>query len=195
VRGFSYNQVVHNLVLTRFLVAAKVWSKTHPDYKLSQTYLYYEIANLPGFRVKKEFTVIPDAWLLFERRKKIEGINAFPILLEIDRGMEYEKRFKEHVRGRMEFIKRDGAYSQIFGTPSVTIVYATTGQTPEYREARRRAMSVWTKEVLAELGKESWASVFLIGSLEPERIYETALFDSPMWFSPGSDKPVPLLPA
>jgi hypothetical protein len=189
VRGFSYNQVIHNLVLTRFLVAAHAWSKTHPDYKLSQIRMYYELAK----ETEKSGSVVPDAWLLFERREKTAGINAFPILLEIDRGMEYEQKFKQHVRGRMEFIKRDGAYSQIFGTPSVTIVYATTGTTPEYREARRRAMSVWTMEVLRELGKESWASVFLFGSLEPDRIYETPLFDGAMWYQPGSKTPIPLL--
>jgi hypothetical protein len=189
VRGFSYNQVMHNLVLTRFLVAAHTWSKTHPDYKLSQIRMYYELAK----EAVKSGSVVPDAWLLFERRQKIDGINAFPILLEIDRGMEYEKRFKEHVRGRLEFIKRDGAYSQIFGTPSVTIVYATTGHTPEYREVRRREISVWTKEVLQALNKESWASVFLFGSLEPDRIYETPLFDSPLWYQPGSKTPIHLL--
>src|SRR4051812_38755246 len=87
-----------------------------------------------------------------------------------------------------------GAYSQIFGTPAVTIVYATTGTTPEYREARRRAMSAWTKEVLQELDKENWASVFLFGSLEPDTIYETPLFDGAMWYQPGSKTPISLFP-
>jgi hypothetical protein len=191
VRGFSYNQVLHNLILTRFLVAARTWSKTHPDYCLSQIRMYYELAK----EAEKSGSVVPDAWLLFERRQKIDGINAFPILLEIDRGMEHQQKFKQHVRGRMEFIKKDGAYSRIFGTPSVTIVYATTGTTPEYREARRHNMSVWTLEVLQEKKAhwEQWAAMFRFGSLEPDRIYETPLFDSSMWYQPGATTPVSLL--
>jgi len=57
--------------------------------------------------------VVPDAWLLIERVR--EGApERFPVLLEIDRGTEYQRRFKEHVLSRAEFI-RSGGYERLFG--------------------------------------------------------------------------------
>jgi hypothetical protein len=72
------------------------------------------------------------------------------------------------------------------------IAYATTGQTPEYRETRRRAMCTWAREVLAELGKAGWASVFRFHSLSLEEIYSAAIFEAPVWYRPDLPSPMPL---
>jgi hypothetical protein len=53
-----------------------------------------------------------------------------------------------------------GRWPKSSGTQAVIIAYATTGQTPEYRETRRATMCTWTMEVLEELEKENWAGIF-----------------------------------
>jgi hypothetical protein len=77
----------------------------------------------------------------------------------------------------------------------VTIAYATTGERPEYVQPRLRAMRAWTREVLSELDRESWGSVFRFTGLSLDRVYETPLFDEPVWLRPDEEKPVPLLTA
>jgi hypothetical protein len=199
LKHFSYSQVVHNLVLTRFLVSAHVWALKQPAFRLAQTRIGYDLASeaamvTVGKGEKKEVVkVIPDAWLLFERLKNGRHEHYFPVLLEIDRGMEHQQRFKQHVRSRVEFIKKGGGYSKLFGTEAVMIAYATTGQTPEYRETRRRALCAWTKEVLTELGKAGWAPVFRFHSLCLEEIYKTPIFEAPLWYRPDLPSPMPLL--
>ncbi|MGH8654488.1 MAG: hypothetical protein ACREYE_21000, partial [Gammaproteobacteria bacterium] len=83
-------------------------------------------------------------------------------------------------------------YRQLFHTNAVVIAYVTTGQTPEYRETRRKAICRFTMEVLKELGKESWASIFRVCSTTLEDIYQTPFFDEPIWYRPDSPTPVPL---
>jgi hypothetical protein len=201
VRHLSYGQLLHSLILTRFLVAAAVWAGKHPDVRLAQIRTCYELAQASPTvaqaqaRGKAPRKVIPDAWLLFERRKEGAPACFFPLLLEIDRGMEYQHKFKEHVRARIAFVKQGGAYTQLFGQSAVTIAYVTTGQRPEYRESRRAAMCAWTQEILAEQKKERWASVFRFHSLALEDIYTSNLFEEPVWYRPDSTLPVGLLGA
>jgi len=132
--------------------------------------------------------VIPDGWLLFESG---DG-EKFPILLEIDRGTEYQERFKQHLKARIEFI-RSGVYARVFQTPAVVVAYVTTGQIPEYRESRRTTMQRWTQELLAHLDLADWASRFRFASVEYDKLYTTPLFDAPMWYRPDDPTPVPLL--
>jgi hypothetical protein len=204
LRFLSRGQVVHSLLLTRFLVAAHRWGKTQSDFKLSRTRISYSLASAPGkVSVPKQgssvtkqakITVIPDAWLLFEKLKHGAHEHWFPVLLEIDRGKEYRDKFKDHVRSRIEFI-RSGEYKKMFGFDSVTIAYATTGERPEFRETRRLAMISWTQEVLAELNVQQWASIFRFHSLSLENIYNTPLFQVPVWYTPDSSKPISILPS
>lgn len=189
IKHLSYNHIAHNLVLTRFLVAAHVWSKSQPVFKLTQTRTGYELAKASNHFQGAHQMVTPDAWLLFERN---DG-KKFPVLFEIDRGREYKEKFKRHVRSRLEFIKKDGIYSKIFETEAVTIAYATTGEIPEYRESRRKNMIIWTNEVLKELHKESWAGVFRFHSLAHDTLYKTNLFTDPLWYRPDALAPVALL--
>ena len=177
VRHLSYSQVAHSLALTRFLVAAKAWAARQPEFRLAETRTSYELGRTPATvelgegRERETVRVVPDAWLLFEQLRDGRHAHWLPVLLELDRGTEYQRKFKQHVRSRIEFIKPGGAYSKIFGYPSVTVAYATTGEKPEYRETRRRTMCSWTMEVLQELGKEKWASVFHFHALSLEEIY------------------------
>jgi hypothetical protein len=54
-------------------------------------------------------------------------------------------------------------------------------------------MCAWTKELLAETGRESWGDVFRITTLSLESVYQTPLFDGPVWFRPEGREPVKLL--
>lgn len=134
--------------------------------------------------------MIPDAWLLFER---LSDDAHFPILVEIDRGSEYQERFKTHVRARIEFI-RSGDYARVFDTPAVLITYVTTGHAPPYAETRRKTMGAWTMEVLRELELNAWAGVFRFTAVTYDTLYEDAqaLFTAPVWYRPDLPTPVPL---
>jgi hypothetical protein len=197
VKHFSYAQITHNLILTRFLVAAQVWARQHPDFKVLKIRTGYELAKYAApisitiQQTTEKLKVIPDAWILIERLKDRKHDTSFPILLEIDRGMEYQQNFKKHVTSRIEFI-RSGEYKKMFGIDAVTIAYATTSDMPEYRETRRRAMCAWTQEVLKELRKENWARIFRFHSLSLQNIYAPAIFEEPVWYRPDSPELVPL---
>ncbi len=146
---------------------------------------------------KLSLPVIPDAWLHFDCRENGVHKHDLALLLELDRGMEHQRKFKEHVRGRIELI-RSGEYQRVFGVPGVVVAYLTTGQTPEYRHTRMKTMNAWTREVLGELGLESWAAIFRFAAVEFEHLYGSigALFEEPVWYRPDAPlTPVPLVPS
>jgi hypothetical protein len=182
VRHLGHSHLLHTLLVTRICVLAHRFVRSS-TYDLVHMRLSHELA-------RSSVKVIPDAWVLLDDNKG----HQYAVLIEIDRGMEYREKFTRHVNARMEFI-RSGEYARVFGTQAVLIAYATTGQTPEYRETRRQTMCTWIMEVLAELGLEHWSGIFRVCSLMYEHIYDTPLFESPMWYPPDSDAPVPLLHA
>ena len=51
LKFLSYSYVLHNLILTRFLVACEQWAKAHPAYTLVEQQICYELSG----------KVIPDA--------------------------------------------------------------------------------------------------------------------------------------
>lgn len=179
----SGSYLTHQLLLTRFVICACRFTDQNPDYTLADVKLCYELER----RIEKREgeAVVPDAWLHFER--VLDGVR-FPILLEIDRGSEFQERYKNHVRGRIEFI-RSGDYARILGTPAVIIAYATTGRIQTLADSRRKTMAAWTMEVLRELEIENWAGIFRFTSaMEYKTLYEEgqALFTLPLWYRPDS---------
>jgi hypothetical protein len=194
VKHLSFSKVLHNLFLTRFLVAARRWAARDGAFELLSVRTCYELEGTGGMTQGERETrartgVIPDGWLLFARRRD----NArFPVLLEIDRGTAYRQNFKQHVKARLEYIKTGGEYTRVFGEKAVRIAYVTTGETEEYREARLRSMQGWTMEVLKELKKENWAQVFRFRSLSLEEVYKLRIFEEAVWYRPNSEKPVGL---
>jgi hypothetical protein len=180
LKFLSYSYVLHNLILTRTMIAAGLWARHHPNFSLIDKRICYE---LPG-------KVVPDGWLLFEEQTP-EGVYEHPVIIELDRGMENRHQFRAHVRGRIDYIL-SGEYQKIFNTDVATIAYATTGQTPEYRETRRKAMCAWIQELLKEMRLESWAGVFRVASVEFPALYDPSLFESEMWYNSSSKTPVRL---
>jgi hypothetical protein len=197
VKHFGFNVVLHNLILTRFLVAASRFAALAPDFRLSQVRICYELgASVVSVDIetqgkREKVSVIPDGWLLFEKLK--EGVREYvqPVLLEIDRGTMFRERFKRHVLSRIEFVA-SGEYRRVFGQEAVVIAYATTGATGEMLEGRRRALCAWTMEALKDSGRESWAEVFRFCSVSYGDIYESGVFKNLAWYRPDSEKRVGL---
>ena len=137
---------------------------------------------------KKIVPVIPDAWVLLEKDNK-----TYTILFELDRGREFQQKFKEHVKARIAFI-RGGQYAKLFGVPGVIVSYVTTGQTPQYRNTRVKTMNAWTREVLAELNLKNWGGIFRFASVEFDSLYDQAvrLFEEPVWLRPDTTEKVRL---
>ena len=194
VKHLSFSKVLHNLFLTRFLVAANRWASDKSGFDLLEVRTCYDLGKgdeSTELGEKENLgSVIPDAWLLFERR--VDKAH-FPVLLEIDRGTAYRQNFKRHVGARLEYIKAGGEYSRIFGEKAVRIAYATGGENPEYRQTRRRSMCTWTMEVLREQGREKWASLFRFCSLSLEEMYKAGIFEKTIWYRPDAEKPVKLV--
>jgi hypothetical protein len=108
----SFSQVLHSLLLTRTLVAAAAWCAKEPSFRLAKVRICYELAReaatvevsketlLAGKQSKsKKLKIIPEGWVEFARN---DG-KKYPILLEVDRGMEFSRKFMRHVRSRIEF--------------------------------------------------------------------------------------------
>ena len=189
VKNASFASLMHNLILTRVLVAAERWARDCPAYNLIQIRTSYDLATSSPHESGTQ--VIPDAWVLFERVANGAHVHFAPVLLEIDRGTEYKERFQDHVRSRLEFV-RSGAYRELFGTEWVTIAYATAGQTLPQGQARRQSMCAWTWELLRELRKERWAGNFRFTSVSYDSLYQLPLFVAPMWYRPDGAEPVGL---
>jgi hypothetical protein len=190
---FSGSYLAHQLLLTRFVLCACQFASHNPDYTMADMRLCYDIERSLGKRTGD--AVVPDAWLHFER---VADGARFPILVEIDRGSEFQERFKNHVKGRLAFI-RSGEYARVFGTQAVIIAYATTSQVQRHTETRRKTMCAWTMEVLGELNIENWAGIFRFTSaLDYKTLYEEGqeLFTNPVWYRPDtSSTPISLLGA
>ncbi len=179
---FSFSHLVHALLQTRVVVAASYWSRKQSTYTLTDSLLSHELARIRGL------TVIPDAWLLFT---DTQG-RKYQILLELDRGMEYQQKFKRHVKARLAFLESEG-YTNVFGVKAVMVAYVTTGQRPEYRESRRASMTRWTQEVLHERKMEEWAGIFRFTSVEVSEVYDQGIFGKALWYRPDASQPLPLL--
>jgi hypothetical protein len=204
VAGMTYQNCLHALTLTRFLVAAQVFVKKHPAWELTTLRTEYELKkeiaeekakkqaasitlNAPNGKEAETVIVLPDSWLLFHHTTSKKG-SWHPGLLEIDRGSEQLKYFKRQIRARALFLA-NGGYKKLFGTNKGVIAYATTGN-----QTRLNTMRKWTQEVLTELNLKKLSSRLLFCSLTPSwEQDEQRVFLAPLW-SRASDKHlVPLL--
>jgi Replication-relaxation len=201
MRHASYGAVLHNLILSRSLICASIWAKKQPNFKLVKTRICYELSReAPSIELTngkgehEKVKVIPDAYLLFQKLNNNKHERFYQVLIEIDRGMEFQKRFVKSLRARLEFIKDHRAYNSLFGTAPNNVIIAciTTGDRPEYRESRRRAMCDWARQVLAQYDLNNLSCSFLFCSVVPSELYNIPLFDGAGWFSPGSPNPVSL---
>jgi hypothetical protein len=175
--GFLHLQ--HALALTQALVSTQKWSEKLESFKLVTVRTCYELARLQ--QMKEALPAIPDAWLLF-----LKDGRRFPVLLEIDLGTENIKKFKEHIMSRIDFIQ-SGKYEEVFELPVVTIAYLNISN-----ETRQKAMIKWTEELLKDMKMQEWGQIFRIGYIQPQEIYNVALFVRDVWREPFEKPSVPL---
>lgn len=202
LRYLSYGHIWHALTLTRVMCAAHAWCRRKEScFRVAKVSLAYELSRtLPLVPMETEgqtthVAVVPDAFVCFERA---DG-KKFQVLLEIDRGTEFQKAFKQRVRGRIELVRSD-MYLRVFQIPAVVVAYATIGALPmdEDRQTRRATMERWTREVVSELipeeDRQEWLGIFRFCTL-PADIYTNMnrLFVETFWRRPDSETPVPLL--
>jgi hypothetical protein len=197
VRARSYSHIQHHLCLTRFVCSALVMVKTHPQVRLADVRLCYELAKELG---KGEHanddapTPVADGWLHFELVDAETGDHKtyIPVWLEIDRGSMYRKRLQQHVEDRIEFIRSE-KYADFFQEDAVRIAYVVVGNRSEPLHSRRSAICTWTKELLTDLKLKEWSHVFYITHLVYEDIYTLKHFSDPVWYTPFDSKPRSLL--
>jgi hypothetical protein len=214
-RHLSYSPLLHDLMLSRFLVVASTYFAAQSDYKLLETRTCYQLVRQPPRLTvntngqKATITVIPDAWLDIER---VGDGSAYPLWLEIDRATENRQKFQQLVRNRLAFVKSP-QYEQMFNTKAVLLCYVTTGATPDLGDNRLHNMLRWTEDVLPHKDvltkedkltpeeelrlaeREKWASLFRFATVEYEKMYDQPhrLFTEPVWYQPDEPDPVSLL--
>ncbi len=204
VASMTYQNCLHALTLTRFLVAAHVFVKQHSAWELTTLRTEYELKkelaeehtkqqavtvtlSPVNGKAEEQVTVIPDVWLLFHQTTSNKG-SWHHVFVEIDRATEQQKYFKRQIKARALFLSC-GGYKKLFGTNKGIIAYATTGN-----QTRVQTMRKWTKQVLTELGLKKLSSRFLFCSLTPSwEQDENALFLAPSWLRASDKHSVPLL--
>jgi hypothetical protein len=196
----SYQHMHHSLCLNDVLVTAAILPKRVPnillhdmqhDWMLKQKPLHVPSPDTPGNGWKRSGTqvasVVPDAWLDF--RLCLNGITyQTALFLELDMGSEEQKQVRNKVRG-LYHASMSEKYRREFGAQNITIAFATTAG-----EKRREQLRQWTKQELSLLQKISDADLFLFTSLPPTSDLDPEwLFLSPIWTTPLTNTPVPLL--
>jgi hypothetical protein len=193
----SYGTLMHDLSLTRFLIALRTWCHRQEHLSLSEIRTQYELAHDPLLAEVSHTSpekdprpkVVPDAWVHIAMVTEGRPLKPWPLLIEIDRGTQYAKAFKERLLARLDFIRPNGLYSQMFATEFVTIVYLTTAG-----DVRRDTMCRWARQVLAAEQREDWAEVLLFGEVSFAEMYEQAnrLFTEAVWRRPDGGAAVRL---
>jgi hypothetical protein len=192
----SHSHILHHLLLTRFVVAAKAHTRNHPQISLLQSRLCHELAHnqatIAGKKKQKAATpvIIPDAWLLFALRAN--GAR-FPVMLEIDRGTEFRAKFQAQMKARLEFI-RSGEYTKVFEQPAVILAYVTLENRSSHNQTRVKTMAAWTQTVLSELELENWGVIFRFTAISLDTLFADmpTLLEKPVWYRPDKSEPVPL---
>ncbi len=159
--------VPHTLSVNDFLIAARLLSRVRPD-----IYLFETKHELFLKRTMKG-AAIPDAWLDFRVNEKEQVC----FWLEIDRDTEEVKAISQKIHAMVRFAKN--SYQQVFRTPSLTIVFATTGTT-----GRAKSLIKWTEQVLTDMNETREADLFRFGLIPQGELDPAWLFFEPMWKRP-----------
>ena len=191
----SHSHVLHHVLLTRFVIATKTYTREHPNVSLLESRLCHELARSESMMVGKKRkpaipAIIPDALLLFVLRSN--GAH-YPVMLEIDRGSEFRTKFKRHLKARLDFI-RSGEYKKMFDHPAVIVAYVASGARPEHMQRRVKTMAAWAQAVLTELDLPGWGVIFRFTAISLDTLYEDipSLLEEPVWYRPDKTEPVPL---
>jgi len=164
----------HTLTVNDVLIAAFLLEKTVPDIRLAA--MKHEL-----FLKRTMQGVVPDGWLDFRLHEKEQVCFS----LEIDRGTEDQKPFRQKIRALVRFAK--GSYAKVFETPSITIVFATPAGA-----LRLNTIRAWTEKELTELHETAEADLFRLGEIPDTEFDPRWLFLEPHWYRPFDTTPVAL---
>lgn len=165
----------HTMTVNEFLIAASLLSRVAPDVCL------FDMRHELLLKRMIKGSVIPDGWLDFRR-----GTEQTCFLLEVDRGTEDVKVFREKIRALVRFAKTH--YQEVFHTPSITIVFATTAGS-----GRLQNILTWTRQTLTEIGETQEADLFRFGLIPEGELDPAWLFFEPFWTVPGGVTSLSLL--
>ncbi len=198
VTELSHGFLWHVLQLNEFLIAGRRVAKAYPAFTLAS---WRHDLDMKGHPMKVSLVkagpgqkdvvkvVWPDGWLVFQQKREGKKDAQFAFWVELDRGTEGVKPFKEKIVKILAAIK-SGECQQYFHEEHIDhIVFATTAG-----ETRVEQMRKWTMEQLAELHvKPDTRDLFVFSAYQPGSD-PTQVFFTPVWRLPLKEKaPIPLL--
>ncbi len=141
-----------SLAVNDFLIAAATLPAIDPDISV------YEIKHDLTLK-RSQKAVIPDGWIDFRLNDKTQ----LCIWLEMDMGTMDQKPFRKKISALIDFSRQ--SYEHIFGTPSLTIVFATPAG-----EQRLNNILNWTQKELTDRQSEQNADLFRFLCV-PEQVF------------------------
>ena len=195
VHTITEGTLAHNLAVAEAMIAAERLVKAYPTIELPRL-----LHDLDLKQIAQPFTdadgtrrtVVPDAFLDFVVRE--EGGYRRPICLEVDRGSENERRFRDKIRGLVDFA--GAPYREQFGRRALTIAIVAVLGEPKLAQLLR-----WTEAELRTLdADEAVMDTFRLAAIpldwtvpEPERLTPEAIYRQPLWYRPFTREPRILL--
>jgi hypothetical protein len=133
----------------------------------------------------KQTKLIPDAFL-FLRFDDGMHHRTFPILLELDRGTEAQRVWREKIRAYLAAI--EGPYQATFGQESLTVAVVTPAG-----EQRVAQLLGWLEAELTGQHRHDIADIVLVTGVDPAEVDPWEFFLLPLWRAPWGRELLPLL--
>lgn len=183
--SLSYIFLTHTLELNDVLIAAELLCRPSGAYRLAAVLHERElkraavhVRDIDGRRA----AVIPDAWLDLRIRETYQVC----IALELDRGTEEQKRWRQKVANLLAYA--NGPYQEAFKTRSLTIAVLTTAGDKRLLDLLR-----WTEAELKKGGEVTQGDLFLFTSLTPAAVAPEDIFIAQRWYQPFHQEAIALL--
>jgi hypothetical protein len=188
ITELSHSFLWHVLELNEFLIAGRRVTKAHPAFSLVSWQHDLDMKGHPmkvslvkaGPGQKDSIKVIwPDGWMVFGQKREGRKDAQIAFWVELDRGTESVKPFKEKIVKILSAIK-SGECQKYFAIEHIdNIVFATTAG-----ENRVEQMRKWTMEQLAALHvKPETRDMFVFSSYRPGADPQEVFFE-PRWQLP-----------
>jgi len=167
--------IPHTLSVNDYLIAASLLSQTSPHIRLIE--MKHELI----LKRTMKGDVVPDAWLDF----RIHDKEQICLWLELDRQTQSLKKISQKIHSMVLFARN--AYQQVFHTPSLTIVFATTGGSE-----RLSSLIKWTEQELSQMREVHEGDLFRFASIPEGELDPQYVFFTPMWVRPFDRISLPL---
>jgi hypothetical protein len=165
----------HTLAVNDFLIAATTLPSSTPS---------IAVVDIRHDLILKRTSqpVIPDGWIDFRIREHTQVC----IWLEMDMGTMDQKPFRKKVAALIEYAK--SGYTQAFGTPSLTIAFATPKG-----HYRTQIIHSWIQQELTTIHAAQSADVFRILCIPEKQVCPEQVFLSPICLRPFDTNLFPLI--